>query len=123
MLPLFKSLMKLFTVVSSSSIHMNTQFTELPFKGGMHAYEVWLVPVKIILISVGHFGRQSSLLAPKTNLMQLLRPRAIVVANRADVLSAPKRCVIYVARLTYLVGGQNELLRASHIDTTTPILP
>ena len=27
------------------------------------------------------------------------------------------------ARLTYLVGGQNELTRASYIDTTTPILP
>ena len=64
------------------------QSGKLPFKGGMHAYEVWLVPVKIILISVGHFGRQSSLLAPKTNLMQLLRPRAIVVANRADVQHA-----------------------------------
>ena len=64
------------------------QSGKLPFPGGMHAYEVWLVPVKIMLISVGHFGRQSSLLAPKTNIMQLLRPRAILVANRADVQHA-----------------------------------
>ena len=41
----------------------------------------------------------------------------------AAVLSVSKRWVLYVARLTYLAGGQNELLRASYIDTTTPILP
>ena len=64
------------------------QSGKLPFPGGMHAYEVWLVPVKIMLISVGHFGRQSSLLAPKMDIMQLLRPRAIIVANRADVQHA-----------------------------------
>lgn len=57
----------------------------LPFQGGIHAYEVFLVPFLIIIVSTMHFGRQCALIAPQ---MKILRPRAIVVANRAKVQHA-----------------------------------
>lgn len=56
-----------------------------PFQGGIHAYEVFLVPFLIIIVSTMHFGRQCALIAPQ---MKILRPRAIVVANRAKVQHA-----------------------------------
>ena len=56
------------------------------FEGGMHAYEVFLLPFCVVLVAGVSFGRSSSFLAPVYRLHR--HPRAYTHSNRAQQQNA-----------------------------------